>query len=148
MFKDLTLLKPLLPPALSRVSLPPGHPSPIIALPIYHNPPKHCITECVVRCEWMHSWSTYIENMPAIHGQISEGSLSSIDLLSLRYILQLKSAGLEGVSCVQAITLYNPFYELIKFSLVVNMSYTQMVLKLFLINYFSAVYTCCTSTRI
>lgn len=66
--------------------------------------------------------------MPPIHGQISEGSLPSIDLLSLRYILQLRSAGLEGVSCVQAITLYNPFYELIKLSLVVNMSYTQMVL--------------------
>ena len=52
-----------------------------------------------------------------MHGQVSEGSLPSIDLLALRYILQLRSAGLKGVSCVQAITLYNPFYELIKLNL-------------------------------
>lgn len=55
--------------------------------------------------------------MTPIHCQISEGSLSSTDLLVLRYILQLSSAGLKGVSCVQAITLYNTFYELIKLSL-------------------------------
>lgn len=47
-------------------------------------------------------------------------------------ILKMYSAVKEcrpgGVSCVQAITLYNPFYELIKFCLIVNMFYTQMFL--------------------
>lgn len=89
--------EPLLPASLPRLFFQPEFPCLMITLPISHNPPMCYIAECVVGEEGMY---TSIFSMPLVHGQISEGSLPSIDLLALRCIVQLRSAGLKGVSCV------------------------------------------------